>query len=100
MDLTKLPSDWPQRQDSVSDQLADLRLIANRLGFYDTADAIRQWCSHLPELKYGCYCDLGDDNKPLDDCVLDLGEIHNCILAKKGMRKEQCEYWRVINESR
>jgi hypothetical protein len=27
-----------QRQDSLSDQLADLRLVANRLGMYDAAD--------------------------------------------------------------
>ena len=41
----------PQRQDSVADQLADLRLVANKLGMYDAADAIKQWCKELPDLK-------------------------------------------------
>ena len=31
----------PQRQDSVIDQLRDLRIAANRLGMYDAADVIR-----------------------------------------------------------
>ena len=31
----------PQRQDSLNDQLNDLRIIANRFGFYDAADFIR-----------------------------------------------------------
>jgi hypothetical protein len=30
----------PQRQDSVLEQLHDLRKIANRFGFYDAADTI------------------------------------------------------------
>lgn len=30
-----------QRQDSTLDQLADLRLFANRLGMYDAADFLR-----------------------------------------------------------
>ena len=32
---------FPQRQDSVIDQLADLRIIANRFGFYDAADFLK-----------------------------------------------------------
>ena len=39
--LNVLPAP-PQRQDSVADQLADLRVIANRLGLYDAADAIQR----------------------------------------------------------
>lgn len=30
----------PQRQDSTVDQLQDLMTVANKLGFYDAADAI------------------------------------------------------------
>lgn len=98
MDINELPS-WPQRQDSVLDQLADLRVVANRLGFYDAADAIRQWCANLPALKYGCHCDLEPDMEP-DHCVIDDHGVINghCIYAKDGMRKEQCEYWRIINK--
>lgn len=31
----------PQRQDSLNDQLRDLRVIANHFGLYDAADFIR-----------------------------------------------------------
>lgn len=31
----------PQRQDSTQDQLRDLWRIANKLGLYDAADAIK-----------------------------------------------------------
>lgn len=31
----------PQRQDSLTDQMRDLHLIANKFGFYDAADYIR-----------------------------------------------------------
>lgn len=32
----------PQRQDSVTDQMIDLRYIANKFGFYDAADYIKK----------------------------------------------------------
>lgn len=38
--LESLPQ-LPQRQDSTAAQLADLRVIANKLGLYDAADAIK-----------------------------------------------------------
>lgn len=38
--LVNLPRQ-PQRQDSTSDQLRDLRAFANKLGMYDAADVIR-----------------------------------------------------------
>lgn len=38
--LESLPQ-LPQRQDSTAAQLTDLRVIANRLGLYDAADAIK-----------------------------------------------------------
>ena len=31
----------PQRQDSTTDQLKDLCIVANRLGMYDASDYIR-----------------------------------------------------------
>jgi hypothetical protein len=92
----KLLAVLPQRQDSVLDQLADLRLIANRFGMYDAADAILQWCDNLPKLLYGCYCDIEEGQLP-DECVIDKGEIYNCTFAEEDMRKEQCKYWRIIN---
>jgi len=39
--LLELIPQQPQRQDSTQDQLADLHAFANRLGFYDAADAIK-----------------------------------------------------------
>lgn len=32
----------PQRQDATNDQLRDLWRVANQLGMYDAADAIRR----------------------------------------------------------
>lgn len=50
---TKKPETWrefikkiepfPQRQDSVQEQLRDLYFVANRLGFYDAADFIKAY---------------------------------------------------------
>ena len=85
-----------QRQDSVAEQLADLQQIANRLGMYDAADAIRQWCENMSDLKYGCHCDLDPGQAP-DGCVIDDGTDDRCTYAKPGMRKEQCEYWKIIS---
>jgi hypothetical protein len=39
--LLELIPQQPQRQDSTKAQLADLHAFANRLGFYDAADAIK-----------------------------------------------------------
>lgn len=75
----------------------DVVRIANRLGFYDAADAINQLISRTSEVKYGCHVDLEDHQEP-DACVIDEEQYHNCFYAKKGMRKEQCEYWRIINK--
>ena len=94
-DIQTLPT-WPQSQKSVAEQMADVVVIANRLGMYDAADAIVQMSKNLPNLKYGCHCDLEPHMEP-DECVLDNGEGH-CIYAKEGMRKEQCKYWRIIKE--
>lgn len=86
----------PQRQDSAAEQLADLRGVANRLGMYDAADAIGQLfeTGGLESLRYGCHCDLEEGMEP-DGCVIDAGRLSDCHYAKPGMRKEQCEYWRI-----
>ena len=39
--------------------------------------------------------DLEEGMKP-DGCVIDEGRINDCIYAREGMRKEQCEYWKII----
>lgn len=92
-DLPKLD----QRQDSLNDQLADLRRVANRLGMYDAADAMTQlFKAHADgRLRYGCHIDLDPGMEP-DGCVIDEGLHGNCVHAKVGMRKEQCDYWRLV----
>ena len=97
IDLHKLPA-WPQSQDSVSEQLAHLIQVANRLGLYDAADAVKQMASNLEELAYGCHVDLEQGADP-DGCVIDTGDLHYCVYAKEGMKKEQCEYWRIVTTS-
>lgn len=37
----------PQRQDSLTDQLDDLRLVATRLGMYDAAT----WVGHYQDIE-------------------------------------------------
>lgn len=94
--LADLPT-RPQRQDSTKEQLADLRLVANRLGMYDAADAIRQLFETdvLETIKYGCHCEVELDDREPDGCVIDEGLYQDCLYAKEDMRKEQCEYWCV-----
>jgi len=38
--IDQLPR-WPQRQDSLTDQLRDLVIVADLLGMHDAADFIR-----------------------------------------------------------
>ena len=94
IDLHLLPS-WPQSQDTLAAQMSDLIQAANRLGLYDAADAVKQMATRLESVKYGCHVDLEEAQQP-DGCVIDTEEFHNCIYAKEGMRKEQCEYWRIV----
>lgn len=97
--LNQIPV-FPQRQDSVSNQLADLIIVANKLGFYDAADAIKSIRKNLPKPSYGCFVEAYKRNGIWQEvektCVLDSGEYHNCIYADKVTRKEQCEYWKQI----
>ena len=93
VDIAQLPV-WPQRQDALADQMVDLVIIANRLGLHDAADAVRQMIPNLSCVKYGCHVDLEPGQEP-DGCVIDTGDLFNCIYAKPNMRKEQCEYWKI-----
>lgn len=93
MKIEEIPI-WPKRQDNVESQLSDLCIVANRIGLYDAADVLRQWSKKFHEVKYGCHCGIeaGIDQ---GECVIDSGDLDDCIHANIGMRKEQCEYWRV-----
>ena len=95
IDIHNIPA-RPQRQDSTTEQMADLVAVANRLGMYAAADAVQHiWMKNLPVLRYGCYCELEPHMEP-DGCVLDEDRQQDCIYAKHGMRKEQCKYWRIV----
>lgn len=96
MNLHQLPS-WPQSQEPLAIQMAQLVQIANRLGLHDAADAVKQLTPRLGEVKYGCHVDLEYCHgcEP-DGCVIDTGDLDDCIYAKPGMRKEQCKYWRIV----
>ncbi len=76
--------------------MAELVAIANRLGLHDAADAVKQMAGNLADLRYGCHVDLEPDQQP-DGCVIDDGRYHDCLYAKQGMRKEQCQYWRIVS---
>lgn len=93
-DLHSLPV-WPQSQESLSSQLGFLVQVANRLGLYDAADAIKQLESRIDEVQYGCHVDI-EPGIELSGCVIDEGNYHDCIYAKEGMRKEQCKHWRIV----
>ena len=99
--INSLPS-LPQRQDSTAAQLEDLRMVANRLGMYDAADAILGFSGRLDELRFGCYCDIFDGQEPDSTCLLEEGDHTGCIEAQKlkakGLRKEACPYWQVIEK--
>lgn len=94
IDIQALPA-WPQSQDSLPTQMASLIQIANRLGLYDAADAVKQMSANLESVQYGCHVDIFEGATP-DGCVIDTEEYDNCIFAEKGMRKEQCQYWRIV----
>lgn len=89
----------PQRQDALNRQLQDVILVASRLGMHDAVDAIKQAFKGgtFSDIKYGCHLEVWDtiDGQP-DNCVLNSGDVEDCIYAKEGMRPEQCEYWRIV----
>jgi len=41
-----------------------------------------------------CVVDGLEDANPT--CVIDTNDHHDCIYAKPGMCREQCEYWQAI----
>lgn len=45
--------------------------------------------------KYGCHIDLEENMEP-DNCVIDSGDFDDCVHARKGMKKEDCKYWKKI----
>lgn len=93
-DLHSLPV-WSQSQEPLSNQLGFLVQVAYRLGLHDAADAIKHLESRIDEVQYGCHVNIEPGIEP-DGCVIDEGRLHDCIYAKEGMRKEQCEYWRIV----
>ena len=52
-------------------------------------------------MKYGCYCDLCEDDEPTL-CVVDDPEYttEDCVYANRGIKKEDCEHWRPIKPAK
>ena len=75
-----------QRQDSVTDQMKDLYDIANKLGFYDAADYIKQHFMTQPRKRYDFICGY-----KLLDCGLQRYEasIHHNVCKED---KVSCPY--------
>lgn len=101
MNLNELPV-WPQRQDAVIDQLQDLVRVANRLGMYDAADAVRHICetNKYTDVKYGCHLESDIGEPVLPDCVLDYNRRKDCSYCMSHPeieRREQCEHWKIIS---
>ena len=94
--LKQIPS-IPKSDLSLKEQLEILCVVGNKIGLFEAVDATNQLIiTDKPStLKYGCYCDVEVGKEAMDDCVIDTGNLHDCIFAKKGMRKEQCEYWLI-----
>jgi len=46
-------------------------------------------------ISYGCHCDLEPDKLP-DGCVIDEGRNDDCVHARSGGIKENCQYWLPI----
>jgi len=47
--------------------------------------------------KYACFLELNCHGieGPLPDCVLDKMLPSLCYFAEPGMKKEDCEYWKI-----
>jgi len=58
----------PQRQDSLDDQIKDLRVLATRFGLYDAGDWLAELIGHRERYyrDYGERPDLGNAEMPLD----------------------------------
>lgn len=48
------------------------------------------------EVKYGCHV----DGELSPGCVLDDGSEDCCVHAKEGMKKEDYEYWKLVEEEK
>ena len=51
-------------------------------------------------MRYGCYCELEDGQEP-DECVIGSEKytINDCVHAHNGVRKDECEHWRPIDDT-
>jgi hypothetical protein len=47
-----------------------------------------------PKKECGCYADY-IETRVAEECVIDSGTLEECSLAKSGMKKEDCKYWRA-----
>jgi len=52
-------------------------------------------------MEKNCYADIDPGDEPRE-CVIDTGNITDCLLAMEGVRRNDCKYWRSreINQKR
>jgi hypothetical protein len=95
-EMLRLLPEQNQRQDSLTDQLKDLIVVANRLGMYDAADFIAQKTQkRLPDPRY-IYSE-----KLLRLEIFNLLEVNNA--SEKGLRTRllnafECEGIDVVDD--
>lgn len=70
---------------------------------FSDSGTIRKWANEpfegaseyaLVTRNWSCVVDGPDDPDPT--CVIDMNQHHDCIYAKPGMCREDCEYWQNI----
>lgn len=61
----------------------------------DWAELIVSEAKEKLKERWGCHCDLCDGEEP-DECVIDIDRRNDCVYAQRGIKKEECEYWRKI----
>lgn len=49
-----------------------------------------------PVMVMACTIDVGIGEDPDETCVLDEGRSDLCIYAKDGMKREECECWKLV----
>ena len=90
-----LPSDW----DEGDLMCSPTQLITFYALAFEAGVASRDLTFTTETVKYGCHCDLEDDEQP-DSCVLDDGNPQDCIHAKMllaaGKGRNDCKEWRPI----
>ena len=94
--LAKYEQDDARYLQRIDDLEAQLEIANERI-----AELERPVARLTGEVKFGCHCDVFDDEEP-DECVIPSGRINDCHYARtrKYTAPEQCPEWRPIKKAR